>query len=132
MDDWNRVRNYRILNCPICKAEEEAQARAYAAHQEVVSAYAAKAKELARERYLAQWLELFSGKTKKACYQVLFPRGKWPSLGTFYKHVGESGGVNRYMTQHFERHFEEVLRQLEVQDMEIDQLLEQSRQPFRE
>jgi hypothetical protein len=132
MDDWNRTRGSRTLNCPECKAADEAFARAYAAHVEVKTAFIEKAKSLARERYLPRWLDLFTGKTKKACYQIFVPAGKWPSLGTFSKHVNESGGMNAYMTQHFEKRFEDVLCRLDVHDAEIDELLEQSRQPMPE
>src|SRR5690606_31990624 len=87
MDDWNRTRNSRIINCPDCfkknakEVEEEAQKKLI--RENLFN----EAKELAIDNYLNFWLEKFEGMNKKQIWEYLTNGDGYPSLGTFYKHT---------------------------------------------
>jgi hypothetical protein len=57
-----------------------------------------KAQNLAMERYLAKWLALFAGMTKKAVWERYTGGSGYPALSTFYQHVKHTGSVDEYMS----------------------------------
>ena len=57
----------------------------------------------AGKQFGARWRAHFDGKTKKAIWSELTEDGKhYPSLGTFYAHVRDSG-IDRVLARYFER-----------------------------
>lgn len=87
--------------------------------------------QLASDRYLAKWLALFEGATKKAAWERYTGKAGYPALGTFYQHIKHSGSLNKYMESCFTNDLELSLRVLGVQDKEIDALLQERAQLWR-
>ncbi|CAE6899508.1 hypothetical protein [Paraburkholderia domus] len=129
MDDWNRYRESKAIDCPSCRATQHALDSAREQHIARKTASVAQAHALAASRYLDQWLALFEGKSKKSCRDTLFKTDKYPAMGTFYKHVEQSGSLHKYLEAEFHRDFEAALRLLGVNDAEIAALFEQSPSP---
>lgn len=122
MDDWNRIRTSREINCPVCSENERIRLEEQKAkEQKRVNLYI-NARNLAESRYLDKWLNMYEGLNKKDAWQLLTGGDGYPAIGTFYKHVKEEG-VNKYLQRHFRDHFEEALRIMEVKDREIENML---------
>jgi len=125
MDDWNRTRSSTEIHCPDClqKAAEEAEARRQkeSANESLYN----NAKKLATDRYLRKWLDLYSGIASKAAWQRYTGGSGYPALGTFYKHVKDAGGVREYMEWRFQSDFESALREMDIEDKDIIELLSQ-------
>lgn len=126
-DDWNRFDERWDMQCPACNAKYVLYALDYTRKgmaatyrgwvpcdvlRELATAIAAV--EEARKQLTsyaiaalgARWTAHFAGKAKKAVWRELTEDGKhYPSLGTFYKHVADSG-----MARVLERYFD--LREL--------------------
>lgn len=122
-DDWNRFDERWEMQCPACNAKYGLYARDYTRKGMVATyrgwvtrdvlrelAAAMAAVEEAREQLTsyavaalgARWTVHFAGKAKKAVWRELTEDGKhYPSLGTFYKHVADSG-----MARVLERYFD--------------------------
>lgn len=112
-DDWGRFDERWEMHCLVCEAEYGLYGHDYTRKGMVVTyrgwvlrhvlqelATASAAVEEARKRLASyatdefgeRWTAHFAGKTKKAIWRELTEDGKhYPSLGTFYKHVAESG-----------------------------------------
>lgn len=112
-DDWNRFDEHWDMQCPACNAEYVLYTQDYTRKgmaatyrgwvpssvlRELAAAMAAV--EEARKQLSsyaiaalgARWTAHFAGKTKKAVWHELTENGKrYPSLGTFYRHVADSG-----------------------------------------
>ena len=129
MDYWNRVRSATEIHCPECRqrAELEAEKRRQEALRN--KALYHEAKQLAMDRYLAKWLDLYSGLSKRDAWQRYTGGSGHPSLRTFYKHVDDAGGIREYMTRRFERDIKDALLKMSVEDKEIDELLSQRSEP---
>jgi hypothetical protein len=123
MDDWNRTRNDRTINCAKCQADAEAEERAAIEREQERAALLSKAGALASGRYLETWLSLFVGKSKKKAWLIYTGGRGYPALGTFYKHVRDFDGVEKYLRWSFEHDIDKVLRTLGVDDSEVTGML---------
>ncbi len=126
MDDWNRVRNHKEINCPVCREQYRIKDDKDRAKDKKRDGLHFKAKNIAVSRYLDQWLAMFSGLNKKAAWQLYTNGSEYPTLATFYKHVKEEG-VLPYMVHHFNADFEKTLDKMGVEDSEIIKLLHQKK-----
>lgn len=149
MDDWNRTRSERTMNCAHCAKEyvlheyqaydsgipytaaRWVRASAYNEFQKLnkeAESLKQRANDLAEERYLSKWLSIFDGKSKKTVWEILTESGKhYPALGTFYKHVrGESLGS--YLKRQFRQDTAKALSLLGVTDAEIKQMWNDAKQ----
>lgn len=123
MDDWNRTRSSTEIHCPQCREKKQREVEADAAREERRAELLEKAQNLATERYLAKWLALFAGMTKKAVWERYTGGSGYPALGTFYQHVKHSGSLDEYMKWCLANDLERSLRVLEITDKEINALL---------
>ncbi|MDI1302668.1 MAG: hypothetical protein PSX71_12240 [bacterium] len=122
MDDWNRTRNSREINCPVCLEQANRESEERRQREESKKALYEKAKALAENSHLEHWLSRYSGLSKKAAWQ-LYTSGKgYPSLGTFYKNTKNEGLAN-YMRRSFLSDFEDALKKMNVIDEEVQELL---------
>jgi hypothetical protein len=128
MDDWNRTRSSIEIHCPKCRDRERRQWEADQAREKRRAELLRTAQQLASDRYLAKWLALFEGVTKKAAWERYTGQAGYPALGTFYQHIKHSGSLNKYMDSCFTNDLERSLRVLGVQDEDIDALLEERAQ----
>ena len=69
MDNWNRTRYSKQVQCPACREKDQQQQEAGIARDERSEALHSTAKELATDRYLDKWLALYSGLTKKEAWE---------------------------------------------------------------
>lgn len=122
-DDWNRIDERWEMHCPACAPKYGLYARDYT-HKGMAATYrgwlprsvlqefaaATTAVEEAKKRLTAyavdtvgeRWKTHFAGKTKKAVWRELTEDGKhYPSLGTFYAHVCDSG-LARVLERYFD------------------------------
>nr|WP_281720874.1 hypothetical protein [Nitrosomonas nitrosa] len=140
MDDWNRTRREWKMNCDQCtedyvlyhfQAYESGipyegarwvRAEAYAEFKRLngeAKTLCEDANRLAEQRYLPRWLSIFSRRSKKAVWEILTDSGKrYPSLGTFYKHVGHEG-LDAYLIRQFRQDTAQALSIIGVTDAEI-------------
>jgi hypothetical protein len=123
MDDWNRTRGGKTINCPKCQADAEAEERAAMERERERAALLSRAGELARERYLESWLSPYSGKSKKDPWLIYTGGRGYPALGTFYKHVRDFEGVEKYLRWSFEHDIDKILRTPRVDDPEVTGML---------
>jgi hypothetical protein len=122
-DDWNRSRHYQAIHCPQCKAEADEKSRREKEQRETREALLAKALKIAQKRYLAPWLALYADLNKKAAWQLYTGGSGYPALGTFYKHIKFDGGIEQYLRRSFSHDFQRALKQMNIKDGEIEQLL---------
>jgi hypothetical protein len=97
MDNWNRMRRSFETRCPQCSLEGEIERRKLQVEHQLGEECLQKARTLAVERYLQTWLDRFENCNAKAAWLQYTGGGGYPSLGTFYRHVREFGGVTEYM-----------------------------------
>ena len=124
MDDWNRTRSHKEINCPICKNQDRIKTEEKIAKEKKIKSLHTKARDIAVSRYLQQWLSMFSTLNKKEAWQLYTNETGYPSLGTFYKHVKEEG-LLPYMERNFKSDFQDILGKMGIQDSEIKELLHQ-------
>jgi hypothetical protein len=127
MDDWNRVRDFKTINCPVCKAAADKQAESAFLREQLKEKLLADARSIAEKRYLNRWLGMFRNKSKKEAWLLYTGGSGYPALGTFYKHVKEADGVEPYLRNHFGYDFSKALRALKIKDLEIENLLSDAR-----
>lgn len=125
MDDWNRFRTETEIRCPQCRAEHDAIIEERRQNDKKRTELTNSAVVLAKERYLAQWLTLFEGKSTKAAWLTYTGGSGYPALGTFYNHVRERG-LTHYVTWCFENDPQKALRIMDTTDPEIEGLLAQA------
>lgn len=123
MDDWNRTRHYKTIDCAKCKAEADEKHRLEVERERKRESLLTRAVKIAEKRYLARWLAMYEGKNKKAAWLLYTGGSGYPALGTFYKHVKFDGSVEQYLRRSFSHDFQKVLKQMKVKDREIDELL---------
>jgi len=123
MDDWNRTRDSKTINCSKSQADADTEERAAMERERERAALLSRAGELARERYFEAWLNLFSGKSKKKAWLIYTGGRGYPALGTFYKHVRDFEGVEKYLRRSFEHDIDKILRSLRVDDSEVTAML---------
>lgn len=125
MNDWNQTRHDRIIDCKTCAEKARKEAETKATEKKRNEALYQKAKKFAESRYLKQWLIIYSGVSTKEAWSR-YTQGKgYPALGTFYKHVKDMGGVEKYMSWCFSNNFESALTKMKVDDEEIESILSQ-------
>ncbi len=123
MDDWNRTRSSAEIRCPRCRGKKQREWEADQAREKRREELLRTAQQLVSDRYLAKWLALFEGMTKKAAWERYTGRAGYPALGTFYQHVKQSGGLRKHLEWCLTSDLERSLGVLEVEDKEIDALL---------
>lgn len=127
MDDWNRFREKTIINCERCREEATQTKRLNEEKAQLRRELLNKACRLAEEKYSHIWLEKFSGLNKKQAWEYLTNENGYPSLGTFYKHTKEMGGLESYLKWCFRKDFETNLKVLNISDPEIEKIISESR-----
>lgn len=123
MDDWNRWRTTKEINCADCREESIRIAKENEKKARLRNQLNEEARNLAESRYLEKWLEIYQGLNKKQVWQLYTGGTGYPALGTFYKHVKDSGGVTDYLSHRFRYNFENILTEMKISDSEIDGLL---------
>ena len=124
MDDWNRFRYHTVVNCIYCKEEDDQKNRLRLQTETKKSQLLAQARLLAEDRYYEKWMEIFNSLNKKEIWRVLTGGSGYPSLATFYKHVGLDG-QDKYLRDVFRKDFPAALKRLGIQDLEIHDLLDE-------
>lgn len=154
MDDWNRSKYEEKMNCTDCrkkyvldsyatydsglattatrwiKASDNKKANQLERNAEKLNK---KAEKLAKVRYLNLWLEYFSkiGDKKKIWEKLTFNGSKYPSLGTFYKHI-KPNGVKEYLKGYFNldnsEDFDVIMKIMNTKDIEIAKLFKSAEQ----
>ncbi|MEI3609933.1 hypothetical protein [Pseudogracilibacillus sp. SO10305] len=86
MDDWNRIRVHRTINCPICKLKAEEIENKLIEERKRLDTLAREIKSYFKENYIEQWFAYFSAaKSKKAVWEYSRDlRVNKGSLSTFY------------------------------------------------
>lgn len=123
MDDWNRVRKLRTINCDICSEAEGKRHDKARKAKEQFDHLTLEAFCLAEQRYFPKWVDQYSGKSKKEIWRHLIGDGTYPTLPTFYKHVGDCGGLSNYLASYFRTHFDKILARMDIDDDEVKTLL---------
>lgn len=131
-DDWGRSDERWEMYCSSCEAEYGLYAHDYnrkgmkvtyrgwvlrrvlrelATASTAVEEAGKRLTSYAADEFGERWTAHFAGKTKKATWRELTEDGKhYPSLGTFYKHVAESG-MARVLARYFDpRELPSVIR----------------------
>jgi len=124
MDDWNRVKFETRITCPACLREYELRTAALNARKQEAEVCFQKAQILANQRYLSPWLDSFKGCTVKAAWLRYTTGSGYPSLGTFYKHVRDHGGLLNYLEWCFSKNIRYEWKRFGIKDEEIETLLE--------
>ena len=140
-NDWGQSRTEWAMDCPSCKKDYVLHTYEYYHHglcetghrwikkdiykkanglEKSAKRLIGDAVHLAQSRYEDRWLAHFKDKTKKEIWAELTRNGeKYPSLGTFYKHVG-SEGMSAYLSRYFEKeHILDIFRILNISDDKI-------------
>lgn len=128
MDDWNRMRSSTEIHCPKCRDKEQQQREADQARETRREELLRTAQYLASNRYLARWLALFDGMTKKGAWERYTGKEGYPALGTFYQHIKHFGSLEKYMEWCLANDLQRSLRVMGIQDNEIDALLQEREQ----
>lgn len=148
MDDWNRTRREWTMNCANCAKEyvlyeypaydsgipytaaRWVRASAYNESEKLkkeAESLKRRADNLAEKRYLQKWLSMFDGKSKKAAWEILTDSGRrYPSLGTFYKHVGHEG-FDAYLIRQFRQDTTKALSIIGITDAETQRSWDDAR-----
>ncbi|MCD7032868.1 hypothetical protein LRR81_01410 [Metabacillus sp. GX 13764] len=86
MDDWNRRREFRVMNCLICAENERAEEAKIREEREQLNTLAKEIKTYFTENYLQEWLNFFgAAKTKKKAWEIAKEIGvETDSLSSFY------------------------------------------------
>ena len=127
MDDWKRCREWEVIKCPVCLAEQNKFEKEQAAIEAKQEAALRSAKRLGKERYLKSWLLSFEGLSKKAVWARLTENGKYyPALGTFYSHLKSYPTTKAYLMRCFTEDFVNTFKRSGIKDSEIIALLEQA------
>ena len=122
MDDWNRTRNHTEIQCPVCHKEAIREIEEKEKKEKQRALLYEQAKNIALQKYLNQWLEKYEGLNKKQAWLLLSSGSGYPSLATFYKHTKEEGLLN-YLTRQFNYDFCEILKEMNISDSEITNLI---------
>ena len=122
MDDWNRTRTSRVINCQECQEKYLSEEQEKNRKKELREKLHNKAKSLAADRYLDAWIEKFAGLNKKQAWGLLSTKSGYPSLGTFYKHTKDEG-MEKYIKRQFEQDFEACLEKLGINDESITNII---------
>jgi hypothetical protein len=154
MDDWNRTESEKVMNCKECKKnyvldEYDSSEKGISststrwirrdisekAEALIVEAECLQdeAKKLASKLYLEKWMDHFKEiGDKKGIWAELTGNGKrYPSLGTFYKHL-KNQTVDSYLKNTFESaserlsDFVHIQKILNVKDTKVVALLKKS------
>lgn len=123
VDDWNRMRRSFETRCLHCSLENEIERRKSQVEQQFREECLQKARSLAEERYLQTWLDRFRSCSSKVAWMRYTGGAAYPSLGTFYKHVRDFGGIVEYMRWCFSSNVGCALQTMRIADEEIDALL---------
>lgn len=124
-NDWGQWRESRVIRCPVCQAAEDKRQADARERRRQRTELMDQARLLARERHLETWLSRFRGGTRKAAWEFYRGGRGYPALGTFYAHVRDGGGLDRYMEWCFFQDVARALRLMSVTDMEIADILRQ-------
>ena len=124
MDDWNRKRYQKKINCEYCERQEQAKAEEAHKRKELRDGLLHKARVLAESRHLAAWMKLMTGKSKVDAWRFYTGGSGYPSLGTFRKHMKEEG-QGKYFQRLFRQDIGTVLTKMGVTDAELDVILSQ-------
>ena len=125
MDDWNRMRSSTVIHCPKCRDRKHQRLEENQAQEKRREDLLHTAKCLASDRYLARWLALFHGMTKKAAWELYTGKEGYPRLGTFYQHIKHFGSLEKCMEWCLGNDLERSLRVLGAHDREIQGLLQE-------
>lgn len=126
MDDWNRKRYNRTVNCEYCKEQERVKAEEADRQKKLHDDLSHKVRGLAEPRYLDKWTEQMTGKSKVDAWRLYTGGEGYPSLGTFRKHMKEEGQI-KYFQRLFRQDIGAALIKMGVSDSEIDAILSQIR-----
>lgn len=124
MDDWNRTQRWKEFQCLHCEKEHEKIIQQQNSDREQRDLLLRQAQDIAINRYLEKWLKHFEGRNKKQVWEMLVTGPSHPALGTFYKHVRETG-LEKKLTYWLKNNIIDSLKLLGIQDEEIVQLLEE-------
>lgn len=122
MDDWNRTRSTKTIRCGVCQAAHDEVVRQRRENEIRRAQLLERARALAAERYLARWMALFEGVSKKVAWERYTGGEGYPTLGTFYKHVKDRG-LAPYMRWCFMNDIANALKIIDVNDSEVAALL---------
>ncbi|MDY0394934.1 hypothetical protein RWE15_11435 [Virgibacillus halophilus] len=72
MDDWNRTRSTRTINCPECAKKEEEEKESLKKERERLNTLEKEIKNYFEDHYMREWLACFAtAKNKKRSLEVI-------------------------------------------------------------
>jgi hypothetical protein len=131
MDDWNRTRSATEIHCPACREKRAHELEIDRRREKRRDRLLRSAEELATERYSSQWLDLFTGSTKKAAWERYTGGTGHPALGTFYQHVKRAGSLSKHLEWCLTSDLERCLNVLGIEDVEINEMLKERAQLWK-
>ena len=121
MDDWNRRREHRTINCPEC-AEIEKQAKINEdKERERLKQLDEEIKTYFNERYMEKWHSYFaSTKNKKEIWTLAKEMGiERDSLSSFYSR-NKSLNMEEYVTNlAVSNNMQKIMQALNIEDMDL-------------
>jgi len=127
MDDWNRTRVHRTINCPNCKLKAEEIENKLIEDFKRLNTLAEEIKSYFKENYIEQWIAYFStAKSKKAVWEYSRNLGvNTGSLSTFYSR--EYTSMEEYITELATyNNMSKIMKELDIQDNNLTNKVEEA------
>jgi arginyl-tRNA--protein-N-Asp/Glu arginylyltransferase len=122
MDDWNRFREYRVINCPECakleRIEVEKQKEKQIKNEKRLRELAADIKDSFENSYMDEWFAIFQPlKSKKEAWQLAHNMGvENKSLSSFYQ-FSKGISIKEYAKNLVSiRNMDKIIATLHIQD----------------
>lgn len=121
MDDWNRRREHRTINCPECAENEKIAKMKEAKERERSRNLDEEIKNYFSEHYMEKWLSYFdSAKNKKEIWEIAKGMGiERDSLSSFYSR-NKSISMEEYVKNlAVSDNMQKIMQFLNVEDMDL-------------
>ncbi|MED4351412.1 hypothetical protein P9265_03560 [Schinkia azotoformans] len=134
MDDWNRFREYRVINCPECAKQEQIEAEKQKEKQikneKRLRELAADIKASFESSYADEWSAFFQPfKSKKDAWQLAHKMGvENKSLSSFYQFY-KGISIEEYAKNLVSiRNMEKIIATLHIQDTILSAKVKEARE----
>ncbi|MGD7054769.1 hypothetical protein [Sutcliffiella horikoshii] len=121
MDDWNRHRERRTINCPECAENEKTAKINEAKERERLKNLDEEIKTYFSEHYMEKWLSYFdSAKNKKEIWALAKEKGiERDSLSSFYTR-NKSKGIEIYVKElAISDNMQKIMQALNIEDLDL-------------
>lgn len=127
MDDWNRIREFTTMNCPVCAEKERAEEERLKKEDQRLSELDKEIKAYFAANYIEEWLTYFApAKNKKQTWELAAKlRVETKSLSTFYsiKYSSKETYIRSLATY---RNMEKIMRALNINDSKLANEVEEA------